>query len=855
MKVIKINNERNNEIITKTNNNSSNNLAINLEVINKIITHNQGNEIKLKKIKSLFKTGKGDLNFDINKQKFDIYKNNNYLKLERIWSSQNIFKNNDKNNSFNKNIYNSNFYCGSALYRAPSIKENKLEINEILKKENNRRLNELNNMYNTMMINESKLYRQNLYLFSNDNKVNNNENKLRNNLKKKYSTNDMNKINNIIINLKPNLKQIIHKRKKNQYCKINKNNSQKDIKNNLLNKSDDLTISANKTNYFSRYKDKKKYYKINNINNGKTYNKKLTFIKKGEYLNKNENILYFSENKEKSNESIFQKYKEIEVSRMRLDLNDIVLIRKNDKHNINEIEKKIIKFNAFKEFQRNRLEIMSRKDINNLEKRILLLEESIKKYNIITINYFREVKDYIHFLNDEKYRLSNYFEEENNLRFNLFYEIEKLMTDNVLKQKELEHLVEIRHFLIQVKNTLIKQPIYFNDLLKEISRRYELGKLIIDLKIQPQNQNVTRFLESIPELKDMEMSQPLFLQYQNKSLNENKRDKKYSQIFRNRKSNNNLKKYINYPEKQIFESPEEFLIVFDNIESKILRLMKENDDIKRNIEILKNEYGEIFQNNLTLEKNDDIFKKKEKLKLVMDENNKLNKKYNYLKNFKEEEKNIKDETQKERSYIMDLNAFKKIMYHKMINKFKYKGLLILAKLVEIIKNFFSLNYSNYGINKAYKFVEKNILNKILRINIKNINSINKSYINIYILNLLKIYEDICEYIKYKDKQYNLIEANKLIIHNKYEEIQLQRKINNSRNIRQLAEEKRINGIKKIIQKNKRPNLLFRGNIDDDIVLRNKANKKSNSAKLGKNKKDAKEREFNFYISYNYNDDI
>jgi len=844
-----------NEIITKTNNNSSNNLAINLEVINKIITHNQGNEIKLKKIKSLFKTGKGDLNFDINKQKFDIYKNNNYLKLERIWSSQNIFKNNDKNNSFNKNIYNSNFYCGSALYRAPSIKENKLEINEILKKENNRRLNELNNMYNTMMINESKLYRQNLYLFSNDNKVNNNENKLRNNLKKKYSTNDMNKINNIIINLKPNLKQIIHKRKKNQYCKINKNNSQKDIKNNLLNKSDDLTISANKTNYFSRYKDKKKYYKINNINNGKTYNKKLTFIKKGEYLNKNENILYFSENKEKSNESIFQKYKEIEVSRMRLDLNDIVLIRKNDKHNINEIEKKIIKFNAFKEFQRNRLEIMSRKDINNLEKRILLLEESIKKYNIITINYFREVKDYIHFLNDEKYRLSNYFEEENNLRFNLFYEIEKLMTDNVLKQRELEHLVEIRHFLIQVKNTLIKQPIYFNDLLKEISRRYELGKLIIDLKIQPQNQNVTRFLESIPELKDMEMSQPLFLQYQNKSLNENKRDKKYSQIFRNRKSNNNLKKYINYPEKQIFESPEEFLIVFDNIESKILRLMKENDDIKRNIEILKNEYGEIFQNNLTLEKNDDIFKKKEKLKLVMDENNKLNKKYNYLKNFKEEEKNIKDETQKERSYIMDLNAFKKIMYHKMINKFKYKGLLILAKLVEIIKNFFSLNYSNYGINKAYKFVEKNILNKILRINIKNINSINKSYINIYILNLLKIYEDICEYIKYKDKQYNLIEANKLIIHNKYEEIQLQRKINNSRNIRQLAEEKRINGIKKIIQKNKRPNLLFRGNIDDDIVLRNKANKKSNSAKLGKNKKDAKEREFNFYISYNYNDDI
>ena len=837
------------------NNNTSNDSIINIKVINKIFSHNQENEINLKKIKSFFRTDKGDLNFDINKQKFFIHKNNNYLKQKRVWSSQNIFKSNDKNNSFNKNIYNFNFYSGSALYRAPSIKENKLEINEILKKENDRRLNELNNMYNTMMINESKLYRQKLNLFSNDNKEYNSENKIRNNMKKKYSTNDMNKINNIIKNLKPNLKKIIHKRKKKQYFKINDNVTQNNFKNDLLNKSDELTISTNKTNYYSRYKEKKKYYKINNISKGKTYNKKLAFIKKEEYLKKNENMLYFSENKEKQNENKFQKYKEIEVSRMRLDLNDIVLIKKNDKQHINDIEKKIIKFNAFKEFQRNRLEIMSRKDINGLEKRILLLEESIKKYNRITINYFREVKEYIHFLNDEKYRLSNYFEEENNLRFNLFYEIEKLMTDNVLKQRELEHLVEIRHFLIQVKNTLIKQPNYFNDLLKEISRKYELGKLIIDLKIQPQNQNVTRFLESIPELKDMEMSQPLFIKNQNKSLNENKRDKKYSQIFRNRKSNNNLKRYINYSENQIFESPEEFLIVFDNIESKILRLMKENDDIKRNIQILKNEYGEIFQSDLTLEKSDDIFKKKEKLKLVIDENNKLNKKYNYLKNFKEEEKNINDEIKKERGYIMDLNAFKKIIYHKMINKFKYKGLLILAKLIDIIKNFFSLNYTNYGISKAYKFVEKNILNKILRINVKNINNINQSYINIYILNLLKIYEDICEYIKYKDKQYNSIESNKLIIHMKNEEIQLQRKINNSRNIRQLVEEKRINGIKKIIQKNKRPNLLFKSNFDDNVVLRNKVHKKNNSAKLGKNKKDFKEREFNFYISYNYYDDI
>ena len=86
------------------NNNTSNGSIINTKVINKIFSHNKENEIKLKKIKSLFRTDKGDLNFDINKQKFFSHKNNNYLNQKRVWSSQNIFKSNDKNNSFKKGI-------------------------------------------------------------------------------------------------------------------------------------------------------------------------------------------------------------------------------------------------------------------------------------------------------------------------------------------------------------------------------------------------------------------------------------------------------------------------------------------------------------------------------------------------------------------------------------------------------------------------------------------------------------------------------------------------------------------------------------------------------------------------------
>ena len=98
-------------------------------------------------------------------------------------------------------------------------------------------------------------------------------------------------------------------------------------------------------------------------------------------------------------------------------------------------------------------------------------------------------------------------EEENNKKFNLYFDIEKLATENILKQKELEYLVEIKLFLIQVKNYLLNRPAYFNDVLNESSKKYELAKLIIGLKIETHNQNVIRFLESIPDIKKNELRQ------------------------------------------------------------------------------------------------------------------------------------------------------------------------------------------------------------------------------------------------------------------------------------------------------------------------------------------------------------
>ena len=81
-------------------------------------------------------------------------------------------------------------------------------------------------------------------------------------------------------------------------------------------------------------------------------------------------------------------------------------------------------------------------------------------------------------------------------------------------------------------------------------------------------------------------------------------------------------------------------------------------------------------------------------------------------------------------------------------------------------------------------------------------------------------------------------------------MQLQRKIKNSRNIRQLAEEKRINGVKKILEKNNSINSFFKKIVDENIVLKKKITKNKSLAEIDKYKKNFKEKEFKFYVSYN-----
>ena len=868
-------------------NNSFNNFSIiNInQIMNK--TYNKNNKGEFYKINN-FKTNKSQ---------------NEKYRLKRISSSQTVFlgKNNGINNG--KNMLgqkNENFYCKNSIYSAPSMKDNRLEITRLYRSGKYKSLSYVNNIHNSIMIKHSKLYRKKLKSFSKDNSI---DNSVKSKIKKKYNINNMNDFKDVKIKLDPNFKFFCGKKNKRNFSSYESSlNKDKSLNLDSGKKSKTLklnenSLNSNKTNYFSKYLSGKSFMKTiyelknNHINNEtnltnstKIFSANSTNKKKNtKNVNKNKNNYYYFLNKkpllknqinlflnkdnEKSENKNENMIKEVQVSKMSFELNDMLFNKKsnNEIPDLVELEKKLITFKTLKSLQKNRLQYMSNQDIIGHEKRILLLDKSIKKYNMISIDYFKEINNYISFLKDKRLSLNSNLDEENNKRFNLYFDIEKLVNESILKQKELEYLVEIRYFLIQVKNSLLKQPHYFQRLIKETSRKIELGKLILGLKVLVNNQNVARFLDSIPEIKNEDISQdlspPLLILSQPSppmthtpvhKASLKKRSKNYSHFssLKNRLSDNNINKYI-ISEKLVFDSPEEFIILLDNIESKNLRLIRDKDYIKRNITRLQKEYDDLYRSNLFLEKFNDLNQKEEKLKKLKEENVILNEKYKILKNKKNAaEEDIKNKTKnKSRGFYLDINIFRQISYYNMLENYQHKGLLLLEKLLYIIKDFINLNYSNYGINKAQKLVGRITFNKLWDINKKNINKVHKTSINEYILYLLKIYENICEYIKSKDVEYNSNKSNKFIIHQKKEEINLQRKINNTKLIRQLAEEKRINGIENIAKRNNELKIIYKLNYDDNIVKKNIIKKMKKKEEIGKYRNKNLEKEYNFYVSY------
>jgi hypothetical protein len=199
---------------------------------------------------------------------------------------------------------------------------------------------------------------------------------------------------------------------------------------------------------------------------------------------------------------------------------------------------------------------------------------------------------------------------------------------------------------------------------------------------------------------------------------------------------------------------------------------------------------------------------------------------------------------------IEINNIKK--YHEQLEKYKYDGFLLLNKLITLMKNLSNIKYdkSNFYAGILNDKTVKHIIN----LNINKFNKEKIALINNYILLLISKYEIICKYILNKNDIYSMNENNKEIIKDKTIQLLLDKKKQNSIELREIIKQKKIEEIKKIIEKSNKITAYIPNKVaPESTARRNKALKNIEEKILAINKNNSLENEFNELV--HYSDDL
>ena len=528
----------------------------------------------------------------------------------------------------------------------------------------------------------------------------------------------------------------------------------------------------------------------------------------------------------------------------------------------NALEKKITKLKLFQHINAQNLQKILESEKFNIQRKYDYLLGINKIYNNVWSKYRQTINLYLHFLfdkqNEMQYNLEVIIRKKKDLEKN----IEKLMIQSVKKQKELEDLVLIRNFLLQVKNKLIEQPPYYAPLLHRDSRKIELGNIILKSTVGTTNTEVIKFLNSFSVLNLVQIYEIhpsvsaiklIRKKMNNKTILPKEFREKYIYQEHLLKDKNN---YIPKKGEIIFDNEDEFISIYQNLERKNLLLLQRNNFIKTYSANIKQEYEKLFEEEINekesqiyldfIEKTEQLKKVKERYKIIEERYNSVtslefNDNNNYTKKLIQEQS---------KSSFVDINFFKIINYLKLLKNYKYHGVLLLEKLITIIKNFLSTGYEDYKIERCYNLIGMVNLDLILKMNKKSFNDKNKFMVYDYILKLVKLYDDICQYVKNKQKLFEKNKNYNAFMRKKKEQVQTLRKVNNAREIRQLFEDKRLRNVEKIYEKWKRPvNKILRKVDDKNSVLLIKKFRNRSVEEIEKQKKISLENEFNDLVGY------
>ena len=688
--------------------------------------------------------------------------------------------------------------------KAPTFQQNQKEIMRFIKKKKMKRNNELNNLYNSMLINESKLFRNNLYVTQSEFKKFNSQS----NSNKKDILSPSNKITRNIYNNNP----------KND---ITGATSYDYFKNNFDNEGDSLI--NNETHYLIKSTRKKLPFPSIHKSKSIVDIKKKDKTRLDNMMNKNMFKDLFRNNSD--------------FSRIRMEINEAIFNELKYKDDMSKLGKKMIKFNMIRKIQNNKVKKFMSKEEYNTDLRydkLIKLKEIIEK---VYMSYAEKMNDYLEFLSNKSRQLMEVTTLYDKQIKEIDDDLEIIIVEIVKNQIRLEYLVKRRNFLLLIKQKFRNPPSYYDEILIRNSKILLVGDAIYDLKITKliKDKNVMQFNISYLEVKE--------------KIKQN-----------NLNMDNILKKSTNEDEdeegnKPLFSNVDEFIQLYKNLENKNLIYLKEEEISRKQINNLKEQYE-----NETLVCKDifmetEIKSKEKELEKLVKRNEILERTYNYYQqNIKKRSNNKKNigyknnnGYSKEKISSIEINNMKK--YYEQLKKFKYDGLLLLHKLIELVKNLFNIKYNK---NHYYSelFQDKKI-NEILNLNLKKYNSDKIQLINSYIINLISKYEIICKYILNKNHLYSLDEKNEKFIKEKKAELISLKKKQNSDDLIKIIKEKKKMEIKKIIEKSSKsiayiPSKIFLG---ENNITRNKILKNIQQKIMNENKNNFLEYEFNSFVKY------
>ena len=778
------------------------------------------------------------------------------LNINRFKSQINIF---DKNKLLFKNYFkkrlssNSNdYYRGMQLNRAPTLYINKKSISQIVNKKKKEKLNNYNNFYFNMKLNNVKFSRnkskgprfyceEKSYLINNKNTSNISE------IHGKSAYENF----SIISNLKNNSLN-------NKSFNTNTSKSEKDEEENIKNIFPNIIKNMTQRKISNKIKEDKSSLKSNSQDNKSFINNNsvmMTLLPN--VTNPKRNQLYNFENK--SNKDI--NLSNFETKKIQTYIYELIYKKHIFPSQFISLEGHIIKIKYFQKIQEINLQKLLKTDKYNINNKIKYLEKILKIYNNLWGKYRKKIINYLIFLSNKsdilQVQLDKYIIEKREIK----NQIEKLMILNVKKQVELEQLVKLRNFLLQVKLRYKKQPDYFKPLLHRDSRKIEVGNCILNSKVGTKNSDVINFLDSFTlsnlvqlyEVNPSDSTKLLLIKrrrYKRKTTNMNlynslpKLFKEKYVYKKNLLEDKNI--YIPLKKEVFFNSPSEFIEIMENLEEKNLLLLNRIIEIRKSYEIYKQEYEKICSQNIE-EENIDIKDKIKYLNKLKGKNKFLESERKSLQNiqfnidYKYTEKYIK---KKENSTFVDIIFFKTRNYFNTIKKHKFEGVMLFETLKKFILDFYSYKY-DYDINRSYEIVGGILqFKKLFSLDKNSFNEDNKFKVNEHILKLLKIYNDIYQFVNNKNILYESNKENKKFIDIKNVEIQTMRKIENSRVIRQLLEEKRQKNIKKILDKSNAPSNKIKTKIDQRINFKfSKSWRNKSIEEKGKSQRNKYQNEF------------